>query len=36
VLTGNILKDPEANYRVENVREIDPTLAAVEKALPQA
>ncbi|HEV7238146.1 MAG TPA: threonine synthase [Thermoanaerobaculia bacterium] len=33
VLTGNILKDPEANYRVENVREVDPTLAAVEKVL---
>ena len=35
VLTGNILKDPEANYRAENVREIDPTLAAVEEALPK-
>jgi threonine synthase len=33
VLTGNILKDPEANVRAENVREIDPTLAAVEAAL---
>jgi threonine synthase len=33
VLTGNILKDPEANVRAENVREIDPTIAAVEQAL---
>jgi threonine synthase len=33
VLTGNILKDPEANYRPENVIEIDASLAAVERAL---
>lgn len=33
VLTGNILKDPESNYRPENVHEIDPELAAVEKVL---
>ena len=33
VLTGNILKDPEANYRAENVIGIDPTVEAVEKAL---
>jgi threonine synthase len=30
VLTGNILKDPEANYRPENVREIDGTIREVE------
>lgn len=33
VLTGHILKDPEANYRAENVVEIDPTIGAVEKVL---
>jgi threonine synthase len=33
VLTGNILKDPEANMRSENIVEIDATLAAVEKVL---
>jgi threonine synthase len=33
VLTGHILKDPDANYRAENVVEIDPTIDAVEKAL---
>jgi threonine synthase len=33
VLTGNILKDPEANFRAENVIEIDPTLAAVSRVL---
>lgn len=33
VLTGNILKDPEANFRAENVVEIDPTLAAVERVI---
>ncbi|HET7435941.1 MAG TPA: threonine synthase [Thermoanaerobaculia bacterium] len=33
VLTGHILKDPEANLRMENVREIEPTLHAVENAL---
>ena len=33
VLTGNILKDPESNYRPENVREIDATVDAVEKVL---
>jgi threonine synthase len=33
VLTGHILKDPEANYRAANVMEIDPTIEAVEKVL---
>ncbi len=33
VLTGHILKDPEANYRAENVMEIDASIDAVEKAL---
>jgi threonine synthase len=33
VLTGNILKDPEANYRPENIREIEATIAAVEETL---
>ncbi|HKR64490.1 MAG TPA: pyridoxal-phosphate dependent enzyme, partial [Thermoanaerobaculia bacterium] len=33
VLTGHILKDPEANYRVENVVEIDATIDAVERVL---
>ena len=33
VLTGNILKDPEANFRAENVQEVDATVAAVEQAL---
>ena len=33
VLTGNILKDPDANYRAENVREIEPTIEAVEQIL---
>ncbi|HYO75553.1 MAG TPA: threonine synthase, partial [Thermoanaerobaculia bacterium] len=33
VLTGNILKDPEANYRAENVIEIDATMREVERAL---
>jgi threonine synthase len=33
VLTGNILKDPEANYRAEKIVEIDATLQAVERAL---
>lgn len=33
VLTGNILKDPEANMRPENVIEIDATIEAVEKVL---
>lgn len=33
VLTGNILKDPEANFRAENVREIDASIGAVEDAL---
>jgi threonine synthase len=36
VLTGNILKDQEANYRAENVREIEPTLSAVETVLSAA
>jgi threonine synthase len=33
VLTGHILKDPEANFRNENVVEIDATIEAVERAL---
>jgi threonine synthase len=33
VLTGHILKDPEANYRQENVVEIDATIEAVEGEL---
>ena len=33
VLTGHILKDPEANFRAENIREIDATIDAVERAL---
>ena len=33
VLTGNILKDPEANYRTENVREIEGTTREVEAIL---
>ncbi len=33
VLTGNILKDPEANYRAENVIEIEPSIDAVSAAL---
>jgi len=33
ILTGHILKDPEANYRPENVMEIDATIGAVEKSL---
>lgn len=33
VLTGNILKDPEANYIAENVREIAPSIEAVEAAI---
>ena len=30
VLTGHILKDPEANYLAENIVEIDPSMEAVE------
>jgi threonine synthase len=33
VLTGHILKDPEANYRAENIVEIDASIEAVEKVL---
>ncbi len=33
ILTGHILKDPEANYRAENIVEIEPTIGAVEKLL---
>ena len=33
VLTGNILKDPEANFRADNVVEIEPSIAAVEAVL---
>jgi threonine synthase len=36
VLTGHILKDPEANYRPENVVEIDATIEAVERVLAKA
>jgi threonine synthase len=35
VLTGHILKDPEANYRAENVVEIDADIGAVERVLAQ-
>ena len=33
VLTGHLLKDPEAAWRPEGLREIEPTVAAVEAAL---
>jgi threonine synthase len=33
VLTGHILKDPEANFRAEKMVEIDATIEAVEKVL---
>jgi threonine synthase len=33
VLTGHILKDPEANYRDDNIVEIDATIEAVERSL---
>jgi len=33
VLTGHILKDPEANMRPENVIEIEPTIEAVRRAI---
>ena len=33
VLTGHILKDPEANYRAENIVEIDASIDAVERVL---
>ena len=33
VLTGHILKDPDANYRPENIVEIDATIEAVERVL---
>jgi threonine synthase len=33
VLTGHILKDPESNYRAENIVEIDASIEAVERAL---
>jgi threonine synthase len=33
VLTGHILKDPEANLRPENMIEIEPSIEAVERAL---
>ena len=33
VLTGHLLKDPEAAWRAEGLREIEPTVAAVEAAL---
>jgi threonine synthase len=33
VLTGHILKDADANYRPENIVEIDPTIEAVERVL---
>ncbi|HUP60372.1 MAG TPA: threonine synthase [Thermoanaerobaculia bacterium] len=36
VLTGHILKDPEANYRAENVVEIDASIDAVERALARS
>ena len=33
VLTGHILKDPEANYRAENIVEIEASIEAVERLL---
>jgi len=33
VLTGHVLKDPEAAWRAEGLIEIEPTLTAVEAAL---
>lgn len=33
VLTGHVLKDPEAAWRPEGLVEIEPTVAAVEAAL---
>jgi threonine synthase len=33
VLTGHILKDPDANYRAEKIMEIDATIDAVARAL---
>jgi len=36
VLTGHILKDAEANFRSENVMEIEPTIAEVERVLASA
>ncbi|HYR30124.1 MAG TPA: threonine synthase [Thermoanaerobaculia bacterium] len=33
VLTGHILKDPEANYRAENIVEIEASIEAVERVL---
>jgi threonine synthase len=36
VLTGHILKDPESNFRAENVVEIDATIAAVEAVLRES
>jgi hypothetical protein len=33
VLTGHLLKDPEAAYRPEGLVEIEPTVAAVESEL---
>jgi threonine synthase len=33
VLTGNILKDSEANFRPENVQEVEPSIDAVERIL---
>ncbi|HVG24609.1 MAG TPA: threonine synthase [Thermoanaerobaculia bacterium] len=36
VLTGNILKDPEANFRPELVREVEASISAVERILATA
>jgi threonine synthase len=33
VLTGHVLKDPEANYRAENIVEIEPSIGEVERVL---
>ncbi|HYI13707.1 MAG TPA: threonine synthase [Thermoanaerobaculia bacterium] len=33
ILTGHILKDPEANYRPENIHEIEATVDAVESVI---
>jgi threonine synthase len=36
VLTGHVLKDPEAAFRPEGLVEIEPTVAAVEAALARS
>ena len=36
MLTGHILKDPEANYRAENIVEIDASIEGVERVIRTA